>query len=89
MILIRRNIMSRKTYTSPEVKNRWNAKHYDSITFHAAKGSREFINTLADEQGLSKAAYIRHLIIQDAHARGFANAEVIIGSGRGLIGISK
>ena len=28
----------RKTYTSPEVKNRWNAAHYDRVQLNLPKG---------------------------------------------------
>lgn len=75
--------MGRKTYTSPEVKERWNRKHYDRITFHAGKGSSEFITELADEQGLSKAAYLRNLIIADAIQRGHKDAPTRLGDGGG------
>ena len=33
--------MSRKTYTSPEVKDRWNREHYDRIGINVPIGARE------------------------------------------------
>lgn len=55
----------RKTYTSPEVKDRWNREHYDHIGFRAPKGSAEELRAIAAARGMSVAAYIRHLIIAD------------------------
>lgn len=55
----------RRTYTSPEVKNRWNAQHYDIMRFHAPKGSADEVRAIAAARGMSVAAYIRHLIIAD------------------------
>ena len=55
----------RKTYTSPEVKNRWNAKHYDYIRINAPKGSADELKYLAELHGMSVSAYIRHLVISD------------------------
>lgn len=56
---------TRKTYTSSEVKNRWNKKHYDVVQFHVPKGANEEIQRIAETHGMSKAAYIRHLILAD------------------------
>lgn len=75
--------MSRKTYTSCEVKDRWNKLHYDSITFRAGAGSSEYITALAEEAGMSKAAYIRALIIADAVERGHTDASHRLGMGGG------
>lgn len=55
----------RKTYTSTEVKARWNKKHYDSITFAVPKGAGDEITAIAKQNGMSRAAYIRHLILAD------------------------
>lgn len=56
----------RKTYTSPAVKNRWNKKHYDKLSFICKKGGGEMIKSLAKEKGMSMSAYIVYLIRQDA-----------------------
>ena len=76
--------MTRKTYTSCEVKDRWNKAHYDSITFRAGTGASEYITQLADEAGLSKAAYLRALIIADALKKGHTDAPVRLGGGGGV-----
>lgn len=73
--------MSRRTYTSCEVKDRYNRKHYDQIILRTAKGGADCVKILADEQGLSVAAYIRHLIIADAASRGNGDISAIIGGG--------
>lgn len=57
--------MKRKTYTSTEVKARWNQAHYDSITFAVPKGAGDEITAVAKAKGMSRAAYIRHLILAD------------------------
>lgn len=75
--------MARKTYTSCEVKDRWNKEHYDSITFRAGNGASEYITRLAEESGMSKAAYIRALIIADALKKGHTDAPVRLGNGGG------
>lgn len=54
-----------RTYTSAEVKNRWNQEHYDRIVVSVPKGARAEIQRRAAEQGQSVAAYIRALIIRD------------------------
>ena len=72
--------MSRKTYTSCEVKDRWNKQHYDSVTFRAGKGSSEYITMLAEELGMSKAEYIRSLIVADAMQRGHQDAPCRMGN---------
>ena len=55
----------RKTYTSCEVKDRWNAAHYDKITFRVPIGAAEEVRRVAELHGMSVAAYLRHLIIAD------------------------
>ena len=61
---------TRKTHTSTAVKNRWNKKHYDVVSFSVTKGAREEIKQLAEILGMSMAEYIRHLIISDAEKNG-------------------
>lgn len=56
---------TRKTKTSTEVKNRWNAKSYDRLSLVVSKGSRELIQQIADAKGMSVNGYIKHLIIAD------------------------
>jgi len=51
-------------YTSSEVKNRWNKKHYDVISSRLPKGCREEINLLARNHGMSTAQFIRWAILQ-------------------------
>ena len=60
----------RKTYTSPEVKNRWNAKHYDRMAIVIPKGARDEINAAAKARGMSTSAYIRALLLRDMQANG-------------------
>ena len=55
----------RRTYTSPEVKDRWNRAHYDAVTFRTPKGGREAIQAAAAARGMSVAAYLRHLVLAD------------------------
>lgn len=57
--------MKRKTYTSPEVKDRWNRAHYDRIGISVPIGAREEVQAVAESKGMSVAAYIRSLIIRD------------------------
>lgn len=59
-----------KKYTSPAVKNRWNAAHYDRITVMCYKGGRSLVKELAKAKGLSVSAYIISLICADAHETG-------------------
>lgn len=54
------------SYTSTEVKARWNAAHYDRLSIVLPKGSNELLKQYANEQGMSVSEYIRHLIAQDA-----------------------
>lgn len=58
--------MKRKTYTSTEVKARYNAKHYEQMSIVVPKGSLELIKERANTQGMSVSGYIRHLIAKDA-----------------------
>lgn len=57
--------MKRKTETSNEVKDRWNAKNYDQIQVRVPTGARAEVQAIAAANGMSVAAYIRHLIIRD------------------------
>lgn len=54
-----------KTYTSSEVKNRYNSKTYDAIGLRVHKGGRDVIKSIADSKGMSVNSYILHLIIAD------------------------
>lgn len=74
----------RKTHTSTEVKRRWNAKHYDHMSVDVPKGAGELIRQLASKSGMSVAAYIRHLIREDA-LRHNENALVALLGGGGSI----
>lgn len=71
----------RKTYTSSAVKERYNKKHYDRISFHCPKGGREILKIAADAAGMTKAEYIRSLIIQDAQRRGLSDVVEVFGGG--------
>lgn len=73
--------MSRRTYTSPEVKDRYNRKHYEQVLLRVAKGGRETVQELAELRGLSVSAYVRHLIIRDAETLGKGDISAIIGGG--------
>lgn len=73
--------MGRRTVTSCEVKDRWNREHYDQIQFRTGNGGREAIQTMAAMHGLSVAAYIRHLVIEDAKATGNGDISAILGGG--------
>lgn len=55
-----------KTHTRTEVKNRYNRKHYDRMSFVVPAGSRELIKARAEELGISVNEYIRQLITADA-----------------------
>lgn len=76
----------RKTVTSCEVKDRWNRAHYDQVMFRVGAGGKDVVRHLAEESGLSVAAYIKHLIIKDAQERGNGDISAIIGGGGNLIG---
>lgn len=71
----------RKTYTSSEVKNRWNKAHYDKMTFTCRKGGGDMIKTLAKEKGMSMTAYIVWLIRQDALNEGRTDVAEYLGGG--------
>ena len=57
--------MKRKTYTAPEVKNRWNREHYDRIGIMVPIGAKDEIAKVAEAQGMSVSAYIRALIMPE------------------------
>lgn len=57
--------MKRKTYTSCEVKNRWNAEHYDRAIINLPKGGADELRAIAAAKGMTMSGYIRHLIISD------------------------
>ena len=51
--------MARKTYTSPQVKARWNKKNYDRIAILLPKGMKEeFAEYALHEYGLSMNGFI-------------------------------
>ena len=50
---------TRKTHTSAEVKNRYNAKAYDRIALMVPKGTKAAWQAEAERLGLSLNAYIR------------------------------
>ena len=68
-----------KTYTSPEVKDRWNRKHYDQITIRCGIGGRKLIQDAAAAHGMSMAEYLRHLVIADNPEN--ADISAILGGG--------
>lgn len=70
-----------KTYTSSEVKDRYNRKHYDQVTIRVGKGGRDAIKAVADSRGMSLAAYIRHLVIEDTKRHGNGDISAILGGG--------
>lgn len=70
-----------KTYTSPEVKDRYNRKHYDQVIIRVGKGGREALKALAEANGMSLSAYIRTLIIRDSQANGNGDISAILGGG--------
>lgn len=72
--------MKRKTYTSPEVKDRWNREHYDRIGFTVPSGAREEVQTIAAAHGQSVSAYIRTLIIRD-NAENPESTQILRGGG--------
>ena len=74
------NVAKRKTYTSPEVKDRWNRKHYDRMAVIIPKGSRDEINAAAQRRGMSTSAYVRSLLLRDMCENG-DNATNLAGGG--------
>lgn len=77
-------MMSRKTYTSCEVKDRWNRNHYDQIMFRTGNGGAAAIKAMAAYHGLSMAEYLRHLVIKDAETEGKPEISAILGGGGDL-----
>lgn len=73
-----------KTHTSTEVKDRWNKKSYDTLTFRCRKGGREIIKAMAELRGLSLAEYLRHLVIQDAKNAEKGDISAFLGGGGDL-----
>lgn len=73
--------MSRRTYTSCEVKDRWNREHYDKITFRTGNGGAAAIKAMAEYHGMSMAEYLRHLVIKDAETEGKPDISAILGGG--------
>lgn len=54
-----------RTYTSPEVKNRWNQEHYDRVELTLPKGAKAELKAAAERHGQTVAAYVRSLVIRD------------------------
>lgn len=50
--------------TSSQVKDRYNAKAYDAITFRVPKGEKETIKAHADRQGESLNGFIQRAITE-------------------------
>ena len=50
--------MARKTFTSTAVKQRWNAKHYDSIVLLFNKGDKSNVMKYAKDHDMSMNGYI-------------------------------
>lgn len=73
------------THTSTEVKDRWNARHYDQIQFRTGTGGREAIQAMAELRGKSMAEYLRGLVIADAHEAGKDDISAILGGGGNLL----
>lgn len=70
-----------KTYTSSEVKDRYNRKNYDQVSFRVGKGGREAIKVMAELRGMSLAGYIKHLVIADAQSAGKGDIQALLGGG--------
>lgn len=73
----------RKTYTSPEVKDRWNKKHYDRLELRVYKGGKVEVQALADDAGLSVSEYIRVAIKEKAEKDGKSDILQILRGGGG------
>lgn len=71
--------MSRRTYTSSEVKDRWNRNHYEQVLFRVGIGGKAAIKAVAELRGCSVAEYIRGLIIADAKNLGNGDISAILG----------
>lgn len=69
----------RKTYTSWEVKERYNSKHYERMTLRVGIGGKEVIRQLAGYQSIN--SYIMALIVKDGRERGIADISAKIGGG--------
>ena len=52
----------RKHTTSAEVRNRWNAKHYDRINVTLPKGYGELFKDYCDERGVTMNALLTSII---------------------------
>ena len=70
-----------KTFTSSEVKDRYNRKHYDQVAFRTGIGGRDAIKAMAELRGMSLAEYLRHLVIEDCKNSGNGDISAIIGGG--------
>lgn len=82
-------IRKSKTHTSSQVKARYNRKHYDTVSFRAGKGSNEAISMLAELRGMSKAEYLRHLIIADAESAAKPEISAILGGGGNIYEVAR
>ena len=71
--------MSRRTQTSWEVKERYNAKHYERMTLRVGIGGKEVIRQLAGYQSIN--SYIMALIVKDGRERGIPDMSAQIGGG--------
>lgn len=71
----------RKTHTSSAVKNRWNERHYDKLSFICRKGCGDTIKQLAKKKGMSMSRYIVWLIQQDALRDGETDVAERLGGG--------
>ena len=69
----------RKTYTSWEVKERYNSKHYERVSLRVGIGGKEVLRQLAGYQSVN--SYIQALIVKDGRERGFADISAKIGGG--------
>lgn len=74
----------RKTYTSSEVKDRWNKKHYDRLPVYVQKGGKDEVKALAERAGLSVSEYVRMAIREKAEKDGFSDTLVILRGGGGF-----
>ena len=74
----------RKTYTSPEVKDRWNRAHYDRVELRVYKGGKAEVQALADDAGLSVSEYIRRAAKEKAKKEGKSDVLGIRGGGGGI-----
>lgn len=62
-------------------QNDWNREHYEKIGCMVKKGARAELKKIAEEQGLSLAAYIRHALIKAAKADGYGDISAKLGGG--------